>query len=574
MKFLFTFIILFLSISLGAQISTDALKQHLFYSALKFKVAGVYDEASNVYNHYLKLDNNSAAAFFELSQIACAKNDIPNALLYAQQALSVDTTSNIDLKKYCADLYFNNSEYKKAYDLFKEICSVEKDNLLSLIKLARLSAVVVSVEESVRLLDSVKLSHNINDDFFFDEYLTVLSLSENQKFALKIFKRLLKEYPDNSFLYYIISKYHYSLNNLPEAKAFLRKAHSLDSIRFSFDIAKAYLTDEDYDAFFHAAHVGLVSNISSELKYEFLVYCLSADKKLLEQPYFDQLYFEANQVFNLHPDEEPIVRLFAIISDYKQSNSFLDISASYLSNYLGSEDYYIVYFQSVIKELTGSENDSITLEKYISPNLPKALSFYPENPLINYYASLFSLSNSDTVSSINYGEKAVSLLQNVYKNNKYFLSSYIHILDVLATLHFYSGNKSQSFSYLEQIISIVPDYSSALNNYAYYLALSNEGLDKAEAMSKKSLDLSPSNPTYLDTYAWVLYMQKRYSEALFVMNFCIDLSGDDASFEMYDHYGDILLKLDRKQEAIEYWSKALKLSPSNQQIINKLKNAH
>ena len=36
---------------------------------------------------------------------------------------------------------------------------------------------------------------------------------------------------------------------------------------------------------------------------------------------------------------------------------------------------------------------------------------------------------------------------------------------------------------------------------------------KAEQMSFKTVKAEPKNATYLDTYAWILYMLGRYSEA-------------------------------------------------------------
>jgi Tfp pilus assembly protein PilF len=52
-----------------------------------------------------------------------------------------------------------------------------------------------------------------------------------------------------------------------------------------------------------------------------------------------------------------------------------------------------------------------------------------------------------------------------------------------------------------------------LNNYAYFLSESGEQLAKAEQMSYRTVKAEPKNATYLDTYAWILYMLGRYSEA-------------------------------------------------------------
>ena len=55
-----------------------------------------------------------------------------------------------------------------------------------------------------------------------------------------------------------------------------------------------------------------------------------------------------------------------------------------------------------------------------------------------------------------------------------------------------------------------------LNNYAYFLSEENKDLDKAHKMAKKVFEKFPQMPTYVDTYAWVLFIKKDYKEALSV----------------------------------------------------------
>ena len=42
-------------------------------------------------------------------------------------------------------------------------------------------------------------------------------------------------------------------------------------------------------------------------------------------------------------------------------------------------------------------------------------------------------------------------------------------------------------------------------------------------MTEKAIRLSPNNPTYLDTYAWVLYQLGRYEEARTPMRQAVSL---------------------------------------------------
>src|SRR5690606_17854695 len=56
----------------------------------------------------------------------------------------------------------------------------------------------------------------------------------------------------------------------------------------------------------------------------------------------------------------------------------------------------------------------------------------------------------------------------------------------------------------EEALAIDSNNTYVLNNFAYYLALRKEELNKAAYMSKKSNELNPNNASFQDTYAWVL----------------------------------------------------------------------
>ena len=78
-----------------------------------------------------------------------------------------------------------------------------------------------------------------------------------------------------------------------------------------------------------------------------------------------------------------------------------------------------------------------------------------------------------------------------------------------------------------------------LNNYAYYLSLKKKDLQRAEEMSRLSNELEPDISTCLDTYAWVLFKQKRYDEAKQYMDKVVELMERDGE-EMSD---DVLLHI-------------------------------
>ena len=97
-------------------------------------------------------------------------------------------------------------------------------------------------------------------------------------------------------------------------------------------------------------------------------------------------------------------------------------------------------------------------------------------------------------------------------------------------------------SYFDKTLEINPENYIILNNYAYYLSIQNFDLEKAEKMAKKVYDKNSNNPTYVDTYAWVLYMQKNYKGAYDVMQSIISQK-DSWDKTLKEHYELILKEL-------------------------------
>jgi tetratricopeptide (TPR) repeat protein len=151
-------------------------------------------------------------------------------------------------------------------------------------------------------------------------------------------------------------------------------------------------------------------------------------------------------------------------------------------------------------------------------------------------------------------------------NDKLLEAFYSSLGDTYNSLKMYK----ESFAAYESALKIDPNDSLVLNNYAYNLAIAGQHLDKAAQMAKKAVQLDPYNQNDLDTYAWVLYKQKKYEEALEWEKKAID-NGGDTSGVVVEHYGDILYKLGKHKEAMEQWKKASKLKDHSKLLEKKLK---
>lgn len=100
----------------------------------------------------------------------------------------------------------------------------------------------------------------------------------------------------------------------------------------------------------------------------------------------------------------------------------------------------------------------------------------------------------------------------------------------LATAYYSSGQYELCWRYFDRALSVRPDDMFTLNNYAYYLAEQNLRLEDAERMSRRTIEALPDNANNLDTYAWILHLMGRNTEALKHMQRAVAIEPDNATF--------------------------------------------
>ena len=76
-------------------------------------------------------------------------------------------------------------------------------------------------------------------------------------------------------------------------------------------------------------------------------------------------------------------------------------------------------------------------------------------------------------------------------------------------------------------------------------------------MSRKTIEAEPDNPTYLDTYGWILFLMGKPEEAKPHFKHAM-LYGGKESAVILDHYAEVLFALGEYDRAMVYWNQALK----------------
>ena len=124
-----------------------------------------------------------------------------------------------------------------------------------------------------------------------------------------------------------------------------------------------------------------------------------------------------------------------------------------------------------------------------------------------------------------------------------------------------NGCRQQAFRAYDHALTYNARNLLCLNNYAYFLALAGTDLDKAQRMSRATVEAEPSNVTYLDTYAWVLRTMGQYTQARIYIDQMLRQAEETAeNASLFDHAGDIYYHTGERAKAVDFWRRAARLT--------------
>jgi len=105
------------------------------------------------------------------------------------------------------------------------------------------------------------------------------------------------------------------------------------------------------------------------------------------------------------------------------------------------------------------------------------------------------------------------------------------------------------------VLAREPENAAALNYLGYMLAERGERLDESVTFLKKALQIEPDNGSYLDSLGWAYYKSERLDLAEDNLRRAADQLKTNSVIQ--EHYGEVLFKLGRFDEAITAWTRAL-----------------
>ncbi len=114
---------------------------------------------------------------------------------------------------------------------------------------------------------------------------------------------------------------------------------------------------------------------------------------------------------------------------------------------------------------------------------------------------------------------------------------------------------AEAESAFRQVLARDPENAIALNYLGYMLAERGERLDESVGYLQKALQVEPENPSYLDSLGWAYFRADKLDLAETNLKRAADQLKTNSVIQ--EHYGRVLFKLGRYDEAIAAWTRAL-----------------
>ncbi|WP_428328656.1 tetratricopeptide repeat protein [Mucilaginibacter sp.] len=516
---------------------SQVVKQ-LFFSALREKVVENLTLASEFLERVIQIDPSNDASLYELAIIKRTKNNYADA----QQLLEKAVTVNQDNEWYwtaLADCYEKNNEIAKLENVFNELIRLNPDKADYYYDKANAFFIQQRYDEALQVYAQIEALTAPSDDLLANRQKIYLKQGKVD-LAAKQLEQMIAANP-SQIKYYLFLAQLYSANNFND-KAFktLQTAEKIDpnSGLVHLALADIYRDKKNYEASYDQLTLAFaIPDVDIEQKLKIILGYLPK----FPDPNAKASALDLSRILTkTYPSD---ARAFAIYGDMLLQNEKLkDAKIAYKQSVALNSQVYEVQEQLVRIELGDNDMDGAIKDG------ENSLSLFPNQAWMNYLVGVAYLQKKDVNKAVGYIKNATEL----ETQDKELLSQSFSTLG--DCYHDLKDNKSADDAY-EKALSYNPDNVFTLNNYAYYLSLRGEQLDKAAKMSKHSNDLQPNNASFEDTYAWILFKQKNYADAKTWMEKAL---ADDKtkSATKAEHYGDILFYLGNIEGAVDNWKKA------------------
>ena len=518
---------------------------YFFLEAVRLKEKGEADAAFEMYRHCLSIDPQSAVTLYELGKFYLYLGQPEKGEDFLRKAMAAEP-GNYWYKETLAGYYQGKGEHLKSIEVLEEMAAQFPSRLEPLMALVDLYGRTKDYPKVIHSLDRLEKLDGKSEQISMEKFRMYLAMDDNEK-AFSEIESLVKEYPYEMRYLTILGDVYMENGKEDEAFGTYQEVLAQEPGYAPAMLSLAsYYEKTGQDSLYRVQLDGLLLNQKVESRTKVNI--------------MRQLIMRSERSDR---DSTQIVGLFDSMLAQEQENADVAmLAAQYLLSKRMDEKAKPVLWKVLeldpenkparlqVLSFAISKEDLDEVIRICSPAveyMPEALEFY-------YYWGIAHYQKEQHDEALEVFKKGVR--QVTPDSEKTMVSDFYSIM---GDLYHIKKMNVEAYAAYDSALVYKPDNIGALNNYAYYLSVERKNLDKAEEMSYKTVKAEPTNNTYLDTYAWILFEKGKYVEARIYIDQAMQNGGDKSSV-VVEHCGDIYYKNGEAEKALEYWKQAEKLA--------------
>ena len=541
-----------------AQTNSQSTRYNYFFlEAIRQQEMGNFAAAFDLLRHARDINPNAPEVYYEIAGYYIDMQNGKAARYYFEKAAELAPDNPAYLEKL-GQFYISQANYEQALAAYERLYANNKTREDVLQILYQLYGSQNNYKKMIEVIERMEMLLGSSEQLSLTKMQIFEQMGDKRKAQAELMRLVQKNPLD---LNYRIMLGNWFFQN--------------DKKKEAFKEYQAVLKEDPNNAAAQLSLLDYYRDAKNEKVVEELTQKLLESKKteketkmaLLRQVIIDNQQSDAK-------DSLEVIKLFDRVLSYPQEDAdIVMMKAAYLTLKNAPVDSVNKVYEQAIAIEPDNSRARIALiqniwkeeqyDKVISISRP-AQEYNPEEMVFYYFEGFAQYMKKENDAALQTFKKGVAQIKPDSDPN--IVSDFYAIMgDILHE----KGLDKEAFEAYDSCLHWRPENLAALNNYAYYLSLSKNDLKKAEQMSYKTIKKEPANPTFLDTYAWILFLQERYEEANIYIDQAIK-NDTTPSGVLFEHAGDIYYHVGKTAEALASWQQALKLGDKSATLKKKI----
>ena len=544
-------------------VSAQRLYDAYFLEAMLERQKGHHDAAFSLLTRCQQINPQASEAYYFLAQYYTEMNNADKALEYFLKASQLEP-DNATYMETLAQAYIGKNQFGEAIKVVEQLYELDKSRQELLDMLYKLHIRQHEYDKAISVLDRMELIDGKSERLSLTKSSLYFQMGD-QEASLREVKALSEQFPNdlNYRTIYANSLMLGSGDDMGERRALARQ------------ILADVLTEEPNNYSAQAAMRAYYLGERDTLRADSLTRSILLNPETTLEDKITLLRQEISYNESNGGDSTHVLSLFReMLALPEPSADIAEFCAAYMNMKQMPRDSVSAMLQTVLRLAPDNASARLQLVQYAweSDNNDEVVSlcqsarlYNPDEMAFYYYQGMAFYRQDDYDHALEAFQNGISVITE--SSNPAIVSDFYAVMGDL--LH-QKGRQREAFEAYDSCLQWKPDNIGCLNNYAYYLSELGQQLDKAERMSNLTIKAEPQNSTYLDTYAWILFMQKRYEEAMDYITKAVENDSLHSSV-ILEHAGDINAMNGQIDEAVRLWQEAMKSDPDNKILNRKIR---